>query len=145
MELSICRLKGWKTGRNGKMRKEASQSQAFQYFANSVQIGDRPEVWRIRFGEPRRTRRLHRPLSRCLAMLRRQLPVIGYKLLSLGRPNPKTSALLGKFNSIQFRHLYAPANEHHVGAHGEENKLKRIIKYMNEKWRHAFIENISIL
>ena len=24
MELSICRLKGWKTGRNGKMRKEAS-------------------------------------------------------------------------------------------------------------------------
>ena len=25
-----------------------------------------------------------------------------------------------QFNSIQFRHLYAPANEHHVGAHGEE-------------------------
>ena len=37
------------------------------------------------------------------------------------------------FNSIQFRHLYAPANEHHVGAHGEDKKLKRIIKYMNEK------------
>ena len=34
------------------MRKEASQSQAFQYFASGVQIGDRPEVWRIRFGEP---------------------------------------------------------------------------------------------
>ena len=33
---------GVKTGRNGKMRKEASQ--AFQYFANSVQIGDRPEI-----------------------------------------------------------------------------------------------------
>ena len=27
------------------------------------------------------------------------------------------------FNSIQFRHLYAPANEHQVGAHGEEKKL----------------------
>ena len=24
--------------------------------------------------------------------------------------------------SIQFRHLYAPANKHHVGAHGEERK-----------------------
>ena len=36
MELSICRLKGWKTGRNGKVRKEASQGQAFQYFANGV-------------------------------------------------------------------------------------------------------------
>ena len=47
MELSICRLKGWKTGRNGKVRKEASQSQAFQYFANGVQIGNRPETLRI--------------------------------------------------------------------------------------------------
>ena len=44
--------KGWKTGRNGKVRKEASQSQAFQYFANSVQIGNRSEIWRIWFGEP---------------------------------------------------------------------------------------------
>ena len=30
-----------------------------------------------------------------------------------------------QFNSIQYRHLYAPANEHHVGAHGEETKLQR--------------------
>ena len=33
-----------------------------------------------------------------------------------------------QFNSIQFRHLYAPANKHHVGAHGEK---ATIIKYMN--------------
>ena len=38
-----------------------------------------------------------------------------------------------QFNSIQYRHLYAPANEHHVGAHGEETKLQRKIKYMNDK------------
>ena len=38
-----------------------------------------------------------------------------------------------QFNSIQYRHLYAPANEHHVGAHGEETKLPRKIKYMNDK------------
>ena len=25
-----------------------------------------------------------------------------------------------QFNSIQFRHLYAPANKYHVGAHGEK-------------------------
>ena len=34
---------------------------------------------------------------------------------------------------IQYRHLYAPANEHHVGAHGEETKPQRKIKYMNDK------------
>ena len=38
-----------------------------------------------------------------------------------------------QFNSIQYRHLYAPANEHHVDAHGEETKLQRKIKYMNEQ------------
>ena len=38
-----------------------------------------------------------------------------------------------QFNSIQYRHLYVPANEHHVGAHGEETKLQRKIKYMNDK------------
>ena len=32
--------------------------------------------------------------------------------------------LLSQFNSIQFRHLYAPANEHHVGAHGEEKSYR---------------------
>ena len=37
-----------------------------------------------------------------------------------------------QYNSIQFRHLYAPANEHHGGAHGEK-KLRTIIKYINEK------------
>ena len=49
-------------------------------------------------------------------------------------------------NSIQFRHLYAPANEHHVGAHGEEKttesnkvhewKTKKSINY--EKVRFQF-------
>ena len=42
-------------------------------------------------------------------------------------------------DSIQFRHLYAPANEHHVGAHGKEKKLWIIIKYMNEKRKNKSI------
>ena len=28
-----------------------------------------------------------------------------------------------RFNSIQFGHLYAPANKHHVGAHGEKKAI----------------------
>ena len=49
-------------------------------------------------------------------------------------------------NSIQFRHLYAPANEHHVGAYGEKKTKENISllvqfiilwnvfhSYMNEK------------
>ena len=35
-------------------------------------------------------------------------------------------------NSIQFRHLYAPAYEHHVGAHGEEKKTYIIYMYNNK-------------
>ena len=52
IELSICRLKGWKTGRNGKVRKEASQGQAFQWFCQWCANWNRPEIWRIWFGEP---------------------------------------------------------------------------------------------
>ena len=58
-------------------------------------------------------------------------------------------ALHADINSIQFRHLYAPANKHHVGAHGE--KKATIIKYMNgqrkknqstlNKWDFSFVLN----
>ena len=52
-------------------------------------------------------------------------------------------------DSIQFRHLYASANKHHVGAHGE--KKATIMKYMNgqlkknqstlKKWDFSFVLN----
>ena len=40
--------------------------------------------------------RLHRPLSRCHSNAKETKLVIGLKLLSLGRPNPKISLLLRK-------------------------------------------------
>ena len=38
-----------------------------------------------------------------------------------------------QFNSIQFRHLYAPANKHHVGAHGEKATIIKVHEWTTEK------------
>ena len=48
------RYADWRGEKLGEMERWGRRraNQAFQYFANSIQIGNRPEIWRIRFGEP---------------------------------------------------------------------------------------------
>ena len=49
--------------------------------------------------------RLHRPLSRCHSYAEETELVIGWKLLSLGRPNSKISLLLGKWRHAFFENF----------------------------------------
>jgi len=49
--------------------------------------------------------RLLRPLSRCHSNAKETKLVIGWKLLSLGRPNPKISPFLGKWRHAFFENI----------------------------------------
>ena len=56
--------------------------------------------------------RLHQPLSRCHSNAKVTKLVIGWKLLSLGRPNPKISLLLGKWRQAFLENQMTPIVRH---------------------------------
>ena len=105
--------------------------------------------------------RLLRPLSRCHSNAKETKLVIGWKLLSLGRPNPKISLFLGKWRHSRrqqvtcFRPYPSRLSRPQSRRYGNTKETKLVIGWilislgrpnpttsrLLGKWRHPFFEN----